>query len=50
MRNGTMKPKVMFDAPFTHINTKGVAGIFGDEYGKKVIELVQEINENAKFA
>lgn len=49
-RNGTMKPKVMFDAPFRHINTKGVAGIFGDEGGKKVIELVREINENADVA
>jgi len=47
MRNGTMKPKVMFDAPFTHLNTKGVAGIFGDEGGKKVIELVRGVNENA---
>ncbi len=46
-RNGTMQLKVMFDAPFTHINTKGVAGIFGDEGGKKVIELVRHINENA---
>ncbi|NOY72553.1 MAG: DEAD/DEAH box helicase family protein [Gammaproteobacteria bacterium] len=50
MRNGMMKPKVLFDAPFTHINTKGVAGIFGDEDGKKVIELVREINENADVA
>ncbi|RKZ78556.1 MAG: restriction endonuclease subunit R, partial [Gammaproteobacteria bacterium] len=47
MRNGIMEPKVMFDAPFTHINTKGVAGIFGDEDGKKVVELVREINGNA---
>ena len=50
MRNGTMKPKALFDAPFTHINTKGVAGIFGEEEGKKVVELVREINENAGVA
>lgn len=50
MRNGIMEPKVMFDAPFTHINTKGVAGIFDDEDGRKVIELVREINENADVA
>lgn len=40
----------MFDAPFTHNNTKGVAGIFGNEDGKKVIELVREINDNADVA
>ena len=50
MRNGIMKPKVLFDAPFTHINTKGVAGIFGDVGGKKVVELVREINHNADVA
>lgn len=50
MRNGIMEPKVMFDAPFTHINTKGVAGIFDDEDGRKVVELVREINENADVA
>jgi len=50
MRNGIMEPKLLFDAPFTHINTKGVAGIFGDEGGKKVVELVREINGNAGVA
>ena len=49
-KNGTMQPKVMFDAPFTHFNTKGVAGIFGDEDGKKVIELVRGVNGNADVA
>lgn len=50
MRNGTMQPKMMFDVPFTHIHTKGVAGIFGNEGGKKVIELVCGVNDNADVA
>jgi len=28
MRNGTMKPKVLFDAPFTHISTHGSCRYF----------------------
>jgi len=47
VKNGTMEPKRMFEAPFTHISTLGVAGIFGEDESKKFIELVKHINENA---
>ncbi|MDT8309629.1 MAG: type I restriction-modification enzyme R subunit C-terminal domain-containing protein [Bacteroidales bacterium] len=50
MRNGTMELKVMFDAPFTNIHSSGVAGIFGGEDSKKVVELVRAINQNANVA
>ena len=47
VRNGTMEPKVMFDAPFTLINDQGIAGIFDEDASKKVIALVRHVNENA---
>ena len=47
VKNGTMEPKLMFDAPFTHINDQGVAGIFDETMSKKVIALVRHVNENA---
>ena len=50
MRNGVMKPKVMFDAPFTNLHSSGVSGVFGNEDSKKVVELVREINHNADVA
>lgn len=50
VQNGTMEPKIMFEAPFTNINTLGVAGVFGEEEGEKVIELVRHINENSGVA
>jgi type I restriction enzyme, R subunit len=50
VRNGTMEPKIMFDTPFTHINDQGIAGVFDKEMSKKVIELVQDINDNAHIA
>ena len=50
VKNGIMEPKVMFDTPFTHIHDSGLAGVFGDEISKKVIELVRHINSNADVA
>lgn len=47
VKNGTMEPKLMFDAPFTNFNDLGIAGVFDENESKKVIELVRHINENA---
>lgn len=47
VKNGIMEPKVMFDTPFTHIHDQGLIGVFGEEMGKKVVELVRHINDNA---
>ncbi|WP_085906298.1 DEAD/DEAH box helicase family protein [Kiloniella majae] len=48
VKNGTMEPKAMFDAPFTHINEQGVTGLFNEDESKKVVELVRHINRNAR--
>jgi type I restriction enzyme R subunit len=47
VKNGTMEPRVMFYAPFTHFNMQGIAGVFDEAKSKKVINLVRYINENA---
>ncbi|PCI67826.1 MAG: restriction endonuclease subunit R [Piscirickettsiaceae bacterium] len=47
VKNGTMEPKLMFDAPFTNFNDLGIAGVFDENESKKVIELVRHINGNA---
>jgi type I restriction enzyme R subunit len=49
-KNGIMQPKALFDSPFTNINDQGLAGVFGEQDGKKVIELVKNINRNAEVA
>lgn len=50
VKNGIMEPKVLFDTPFTHHHTNGVAGIFGDAVAKEVVNIVEEINNNAEVA
>ena len=50
VKNGTMEPKVMFESPFTNINTLGVAGVFDSVTSKKVVEAVRHINANADVA
>ncbi|VAX01922.1 Type I restriction-modification system, restriction subunit R [hydrothermal vent metagenome] len=50
VKNGTMEPKIMFEAPFTNLNTSGLAGIFSEDKSRKVIELVRHINDNAGVA
>ncbi|MBN4079334.1 DEAD/DEAH box helicase family protein [Beggiatoa alba] len=47
VKNGTMEPKIMFEAPFTNLNTSGLAGIFSEDKSREVIELVRHINDNA---
>lgn len=47
VKNGTMEPKAMFETPFTHINDQGVAGLFSDDESKRVINLIEHINQNA---
>ena len=50
VKNGTMKPKELFDSPFTLLNEKGVTGALGEEMAGKVVEIVRQINKNAEAA
>jgi len=46
-KNGTMEPKTMFYAHFTHIHDQGIVGVFNEDMNKKMIELVHHVNENS---
>ena len=50
VKNGIMEPKILFEAPFTNIHDQGLSGVFGEDMSKKVIELIQHVNDNARFA
>jgi type I restriction enzyme R subunit len=50
VKNGVMEPKTMFETPFTHAHSKGIAGVFDNDNSIKVIELVRLVNNNAKAA
>lgn len=48
--NGTIEPKMLFEAPFNEMHDQGVMGMFNDTNARKVIDIVKEINENAGVA
>jgi type I restriction enzyme R subunit len=48
--NGTIDPGMLFESPFTDINTNGLTGIFDISTAQKIIQTVNEINENAVAA
>lgn len=50
VKNGVMEPKLMFDTPFTYIHDQGLIGVFGENMSKKVVDLVQHVNDNADVA
>jgi type I restriction enzyme R subunit len=45
--NGSIEPALLFEPPFTDINSSGIAGLFDDETQIKIIQLIQKVNENA---
>ena len=48
--NGTIEPKMLFEAPFNEMHDQGVMGIFNDTNARKVINIVKDINDNAGVA
>jgi type I restriction enzyme R subunit len=47
---GIIDPAILFEAPFTDINSNGVAGLFDDTVATKIISLIETINHNAEAA
>lgn len=45
--NGSIEPALLFEPPFTDINSSGIAGLFDDETQIKIIQLIEKVNENA---
>lgn len=44
--NGVIDPKLLYESPFTDINSDGLAGIFPEE-ARELIETIRQINNNA---
>ena len=44
--NGLIENKILFEAPFTHVNDQDLTGVFPDGQVGKVISLIGEINSN----
>lgn len=47
---GIIEPTMLFEPPFTDIDTSGIMGVFDEEISSKIIELIEEINHNAEVA
>ena len=47
---GIIEPAMLFEPPFTDINTSGISGVFEDDISTKIIALIEEINETAEVA
>lgn len=45
--NGSIDPAMLFEPPFTDINSNGIAGLFDDETQVKLIQLIEKVNDNA---
>jgi type I restriction enzyme, R subunit len=47
---GVIEPAMLFESPFTDINTSGVGGVFDENTAAKIISLIHIINHNAETA
>jgi len=47
---GIIEPSMLFESPFTDINSGGVSGLFDEKDSSKIISLIEIINHNAEVA
>lgn len=47
---GIIEPSMLFEPPFTDINTSGIMGVFDEVISAKIISLIEEINHTADAA
>lgn len=45
--DGIIDPGMLFEDPFTRIDTDGVFGVFGEVNTQKIIHIIEQINQNA---
>ena len=45
---GIIEPEMLFESPFTDINSRGIEGLFDKDTSAKIISLIDEINHNAE--
>jgi type I restriction enzyme R subunit len=41
---------MLFESPFSDINTSGIMGVFDDATSRKIISLITSINDTAEVA
>jgi type I restriction enzyme R subunit len=44
---GVIDANMLFAEPFTRFHTEGIAGLFDEEYAKKLLDIIHHINKNA---
>lgn len=47
---GIIEPSMLFEAPFTDINSNGIGGLFDDIAATRIISLLEKISHNAEVA
>ncbi len=47
---GVIEPAMLFEPPFTDINTSGIMGMFDEVTSTKIISLLEQINHSAEAA
>lgn len=47
---GIIEPSMLFEPPFTDINSNGMMGLFDATVSGRIVELIQQINHNAEAA
>jgi type I restriction enzyme R subunit len=47
---GVIEPSMLFESPFSDINTSGIMGVFDDATSRKIISLITSINDTAEVA
>jgi len=45
--NGSIDPSLLFEPPFTEIDSNGICGLFDEDTQVKIIQLIEKVNENA---
>jgi type I restriction enzyme R subunit len=47
---GSIDPSMLFETPFTDINTNGVLGLFDERVATRIVSLIEELDRNVNIA
>ncbi len=47
---GVVDAAMLFEAPFTDLNSSGIMGVFDEVTSARIIDLLEEVNRNAEVA
>jgi type I restriction enzyme R subunit len=46
-KNGTIDKSMLYESPFTDSHDQGISGLFDDEQARKIVKIIDEVNEGA---